>query len=453
VKGQNWFEMLVPRDRYPEVHEEFTRLMRGGLPRSFENPIQTRDGQERFISWRNSATRIGDEIVGITSFGIDITKRRTAEQRLRESEEQFRQLMEQSPLSIQILAPDGRITKVNRSWMELWGIDEASLPEVLAKYNILEDEEARRRGVMPLIERAFGGESVTLPVIEYDAAATLSEMDVGGTEAGKRWINVRLYPVKDAEGEVMGIVDIEEDVTEQKLAELKVQAYQDRLRALAAELTLTEEQERRRIASELHDGAAQSLAFARMQLAAAKKTVAEPGAVAKLDGLSLLLKESLQQIRGVLLDLSSPALNEIGLAAALSEWLEEQVSRRHGLRTAFEDTCGDLPLTDDVRSLLFRNARELLMNAVKHAQASKVSVKMASTGGALRITVADDGIGLDAGTVAQRPSSGGAFGLFSIRERMKDMGGTLEIVSAPGEGTRATLLAPVGKAKTQRGSQ
>jgi signal transduction histidine kinase len=260
-------------------------------------------------------------------------------------------------------------------------------------------------------------------------------------------VRTHLYPVLDENGEIKNVVDVEEDITERKQAEERLLNYQDRLRALASELTLTEEQERKRIATELHDGAAQSLAFARLQLVSVKKAVEEPAARTKLDELSQLLMESLQQIRDVLLDLSSPTLNEIGLAAALSEWLEEHIGRRHGLRTSFDDRAGGVPLTDEVRAVLFRNARELLTNVVKHAKAGKVSVCMETSEDMLRILVKDDGIGFDPEAVAGRPNTEGAFGLFTIRESMADMGGSVEIASAPGKGTRATLIVPLAEGR------
>jgi signal transduction histidine kinase len=209
------------------------------------------------------------------------------------------------------------------------------------------------------------------------------------------------------------------------------------------ELTITEEQERRRIAAELHDNAAQSLAFARMQLVSAEKDVAGTPAAEKLSDLSQLLKDSLHQIREVLLDLSSPALHEIGLAAALSEWLEEQAGRRHSLQTAFVDETDSPSLTHDTRAMLYRNVRELLTNVIKHADAKKVAVRMESSENELRIIVEDDGRGFDPEVVSQRPSGEGAFGLFSIRERMFDMGGSLEIISAPEKGCKAVLCVPL----------
>ena len=231
------------------------------------------------------------------------------------------------------------------------------------------------------------------------------------------------------------------DITEQKQAERDLRAYQERLRALALQLTMTEERERRRIATELHDGAAQSLAFARMQLASACKAIVEAETAKKMEDVSQILRESLGQIREVLLDLSSPSVNEIGLAVAISEWLEQQIGRRHGLKTSFTDECGKVPLDGDVRAVLFRNTRELLTNVVKHAQAHTVAVRMESTGETLRITIEDDGVGLDPDNADD--TSGGGFGIFSIRERMLDLGGSLEIVSARGKGCEATLVMPL----------
>jgi signal transduction histidine kinase len=123
--------------------------------------------------------------------------------------------------------------------------------------------------------------------------------------------------------------------------------------------------------------------------------------------------------------------------------LEEDVGQRHGFTTTFADACGEVPLTEDVRSVLYRNARELLTNVIKHAAANTVSVRMETAGNELRITVEDDGVGFDPEAPAPTSDREGGFGLFSIRERMADLGGSLQIVSAPGKGCRATLIAPL----------
>jgi PAS domain S-box-containing protein len=100
VRGKNWAEISVPRERYPYVWVEFNRLMAGGVPESFENPILTRQGEARQILWKNNILREGVEIVGIISFGMDITERKRAEEAVHESEEQYRALFEDSPISL-----------------------------------------------------------------------------------------------------------------------------------------------------------------------------------------------------------------------------------------------------------------------------------------------------------------------------------------------------------------
>jgi signal transduction histidine kinase len=274
---------------------------------------------------------------------------------------------------------------------------------------------------------------------------SVSNIEAETITATGRHIHV-LFSVK-LQGEV--IAGMVMDITEQKQAERDLHAYQERLRALASELTVTEERERRRIATELHDGAAQSLAFARIQLASARKAIAEAETAKNLDDVSQILRDSLGQIREVLLDLSSPSMNEIGLGVAISEWLEQQIGRRHGLKTSFTDQCGEVPLDNDVRAMLFRNTRELLTNVVKHARAKTVAVCMESTGVALRITIEDDGVGLDPDNVAEKMDGG--FGIFSIRERMLDLGGSLEIVSARGKGCEATLVMPLERDEERNG--
>ena len=221
---------------------------------------------------------------------------------------------------------------------------------------------------------------------------------------------------------------------------------------MASELIFAEERERQRIATELHDGAAQSLALARLQLAEAAEAVAGSSSGIMLDEASQQVRRSLEQIRSVLLDLSSPTLHQMGLSAGLSEWLEEHVRDDYGLMTVFRDECPDVVLADEMRLLLFRNVCELLTNVVKHGQAQRASLSMALVGQELQIVVEDDGVGFDPGSVGNLPDRGGGFGLFSVAERMADLGGSLEIEAAPGQGCKATLVAPL-EPVGERGSQ
>jgi len=144
-------------------------------------------------------------------------KRRTSE--VVESHEKFRKFVEQSPISIQISNPDGSLNEVNPSFLNLWGFSEADLPELFEKYNVLQDEQARKLGIMPLLERAYKGEEVILPPIKYDANETLDALNLSSHNALNRWIQVRIYPIKDQNGELVNVVHIEEDITERKQTE------------------------------------------------------------------------------------------------------------------------------------------------------------------------------------------------------------------------------------------
>ena len=147
-------------------------------------------------------------------------------------------------------------------------------------------------------------------------------------------------------------------------------------------------------------------------------------------------------------DLSPPLLDELGLSAAVVEWLETQVGQRYNIETAFLDERDDHfehLIEESARAILFRNVRELLINVVKHAQSNKVSVHLKNSNDRMKIIVEDDGIGFDPEAAIQSGPLNGGFGLFSIQERMTDLGGSFEIASEPGKGCKATLTVPLGE--------
>ena len=138
-------------------------------------------------------------------------ERRRAQTELRDSETRFRLMVEQSPLSIQILSPDGFTLRVNRAWEELWGVTLDQIPG----YNILQDPQLVEKGVMPYIRKAFAGEATAVPPVMYVPDATISDV----SDVDQRWVQAYIYPVKDVEGQVQEVVLVHEDITETKAAE------------------------------------------------------------------------------------------------------------------------------------------------------------------------------------------------------------------------------------------
>jgi signal transduction histidine kinase len=142
-------------------------------------------------------------------------------------------------------------------------------------------------------------------------------------------------------------------------------------------------------------------------------------------------------------DLSYPILYELGFEAAVAEWLTDQVQEKHRIKTEFEDDGHQKPLDEDIRMLLFRNVRELLVNVIKHAQANKVRVSIRRVNEYINVSVEDDGVGFDPVEVTSTAAQKAKFGLFSIRERLEQLGGLIEIESEPGRGSKITMIAPL----------
>jgi signal transduction histidine kinase len=215
---------------------------------------------------------------------------------------------------------------------------------------------------------------------------------------------------------------------------------QERLRALASDLTLTEQRERRKLAGDLHDYLAQLLVAGRMKLRQAVACVAKEPGTTLLAELDQIFDESLRYTRTLIADLAPPSLQEFGLSHAF-QWLSEHM-RTHGLTVDVQVGSDRINLPDDQAILVFQSVRELLLNIVKHADTNRAIVAVATTPTELHITVTDGGQGFDHTAVAAPEPGSSGFGLFSIDERMRAMGGRFEINSTPGHGTRASMILP-----------
>jgi len=216
---------------------------------------------------------------------------------------------------------------------------------------------------------------------------------------------------------------------------------QERLRALASDLTLTEQRERRKLATDLHDYLAQLLVVGRMKLRQAHSHAGEPTTTTRLEELDQILDDSLTYTRTLIVDLAPPSLQEFGLLEAL-KWLREQM-RNHGLSVTVRADIDHINLPEDQSVLLFQSVRELLFNVIKHAKTGVALVVVETTPtGELRVAVEDSGVGFDAGSVAARNSGETRFGLFSVSERMQALGGRIDIESSPNRGTRISMILP-----------
>ncbi|MGZ4397871.1 MAG: PAS domain S-box protein, partial [Gaiellaceae bacterium] len=223
LEGRNWFEAIVPRDRYPGVWEEFERLMSGGIPRRFENPIRTKSGEERQIVWRNSELREHGRIVGTASIGIDVTEHKRVEEALRSSEERFRVLIEQAPEAIIVFDAElGRLVDANESAVRLFGVSRDDLLRDDIRRFFVPDQSDKRPVAETFEEhnqRALAGEQI---VFERTIC------NGGGEE---RICEVRAIRLPSAEGKLLRSSYV--DITERKHMEQALRASEERFRRLA----------------------------------------------------------------------------------------------------------------------------------------------------------------------------------------------------------------------------
>lgn len=217
-----------------------------------------------------------------------------------------------------------------------------------------------------------------------------------------------------------------------------LRAYQQRLRLLAAQLSLAEEHERRKIAVELHDHIGQNLSAAKIKLGKLRKESDSPKAAGDLMELQELVGSAIQTTRSLTFELSPPVLYEFGFVPAL-EWLCDHMSARYGLRVNFAEKGQTVQLDEDLRVLLFQVVRELLVNVAKHAGVRQAELSVTSNATAIRIVVEDKGNGFDPHIHSKLPDGERGFGLFSIKERLRQFDGALIIKSCPGGGTRVTV--------------
>ena len=287
-----------------------------------------------------------------------------------------------------------------------------------------------------------------------------AEVHIERPDSSRVIVIVNIAPLMDEQGEIRGAINCFYDVTERRRMEELLWQSNDalearvterteeltesrqRLRALGAELTVTEQRERQRLAVALHDELAQLLYLIGIKLSLAKQQPMQPPLAKIITEVEEVTNKAMTYTRTLMSQLSPPALSESGLPIAL-QWLAEQM-QQHNLFVSFQVKTEIPTMPEDQALLLFQSSRELLFNCVKHAKTHEVTITLEQVDGSLCIQISDQGAGFDladASKKAHSPTSG--FGLLSIRERMLSLGGRFELESSPGNGTTATLVLPL----------
>jgi PAS domain S-box-containing protein len=432
AEGLVRWDVMTPPEWMPHSLKAIEEFESTGRTKPYEKEYVRKDGSRWWALF--AATRLDDE-EGV-EFIIDITERKRAEEALRESEERFRTLMEQSPLAIHVFAPDGRSLRYNEAWKELWDLEESS-----AAPNIFVEERVRAAGLVPYLEKgAAGSEGVTDPLL-YDPART-------GGRGEPRWLRAFVYPVRDGSGRVFEVALTLEDVTERK------RAREEHERLLAQEWKArAEAEERKRISRELHDRVAHAMAVAHqsLELYGAYAKMNPMLAAEKLQLAKESIRRALDQTRNLSSELARSHVEETrdGLVAAVRALLETHVPP--GVEATLSASGEESSVPPLLGEQVYLVMREAVRNAVAHSECRRIRVNLEVRSGELYGRVEDDGAGFDPDGKQAHPWAGeegpphSGVGLRSMRERAGLLGGELVVASRPGQGTTVRMKTPLGK--------
>lgn len=350
---------------------------------------------------------------------------------LREHERQYRDLVENVSSIVIRTSPDGTINFCNSYACEFFGYK----PQELIGRKLTDT-------IVPPVDSTGADLEARIGDILAEPEKYRSQENENVTRKGERvWVMWRNEPVYNEAGDFKELLSIGNDLTEHKRTESQLLEYQDRLRSLALQLSLAEERERHRISDAIHDDIVQDLAFTKMQLAMLAKQPLKADAAPVVQELYDGVVDVIQRLRTLSFELSPSVLYRLGLAAT-AEWLTERMVERSGFQAHVEADLGETEIPQEIQITAYQCLRELLANAAKHSEAKNVLVSLDAHNGTLMIEVRDDGVGFDPQQLSL-PDTEGGYGLFSLQERLAQLGGRLIIESAPGEGARFLMIVPL----------
>jgi PAS domain S-box-containing protein len=451
----------------PLAHDKcwMARALREGKEFNGEEIIIERPDGSRVKSLAH-ARPLRDEsnrIIGAVTLLVDLSDRQraqNAEMRPSEgaaiSEHRFRRLYESAQIAIFFYREDGRLYDPNDEFLNLIGANRADLNRLELNWRRITppgwepaDEKAwtelRQHGRCQPFEKEFcHRDGHPVPVLM--SAATVDAINFHEGVA----VVLSLEAMKQSqdslrlrETELRILNETLERRVRERTEEAEARSHQ--LRALALDLAETESRERKRLARMLHDHFQQLVSAAKLKAGMVRRAISDPKAIASLEQTERLLEDAIAASRSLATELSPPLLNDAGLVAGL-EWLARKIESDSGLRVVLLCDPAAEPASEQVRTLVFECARELLSNVVKHAAVKEATLTLrVIPDGILHLVLTDLGAGFDMQELSvNRHKNETSFGLFSMGERLSFVGGLLNVRSEIGKGTRVEVSVPIG---------
>jgi PAS domain S-box-containing protein len=413
-------------DLHPEEGRETFKMALGavtGMRRPFDNvvhPVKTKDGR---IVWGsvNGAPMLNADgtLRGYRGSCSDITERKHAEDALRLSEAKYRTVIEMTGTGFHILDLQGRVLDANEEFVRLTG--HSALSEILGR-SVIEwtAEEAKKRNADAITQCAKDGfvRNFVTQYVDREGRATFIEVNA----------------TMEGEGSGQRIIALSRDVTERI-------RHEQAIRNLSGRLISAQEEERTRIARELHDDIMQRIALLAMELTSWSKHVPK-SAVDLRDRIhdsKKRLWEMSTDIQALSHHLHSSKLEILGLVSAANTFCME-LSEKHGIPVDFVHSDIPRAVPSSISLCLFRVLQQALQNALKHSGSTHVKVELRGTPNEIQLIVSDSGIGFD----PKEAINGKGIGLISMQERLGLVDGQFSVTSAPGKGTTIYASVPLG---------
>lgn len=412
-----------------KILEATINLNTKGIPFDIELQLTNLKNEKRWI--RNIGEPLynsENEIIGRRGVSQDITEQKIASNKIEKAEEMYRLLADNSNDLICLNEIDSTFKYISPSIKNLLGYEQLDL---LGKkiFSLIHNDD-----LQPLKDemkqKMFSGEF-----------STAFSFRVRHKEGHFIWLEFLSSPVYQKKN-ISYFVTSARDITQSVLAKQKIQEYQKSLQKLTTEITVIEEKQKKKIASNIHDHLSQSLVISKMRINELKKKPQLKIIDDDLKFIELHISEALENSRKITYELSPPVLYQLGIIDALN-WLFEDVEDTHKIKCKLNSNVTKIKLSDVKSILLYRSIQEVITNAIKYANASLITLDLTRNTLGVDIIVTDNGIGFDTSVLNSHHHSGSGFGLFTVRERIRNIRGTYTIVSEINTGTTVKFFIPL----------